>query len=58
MIYDHDVKINGKWYVAGTEVPATNTTIKAESKAIESDEIKVEADTKPAVDTKRSSKKK
>ena len=51
MRYDHRVKIGGKWYKAGEEVPALNTT-KAEKKVSEVTEAKADID--PSVVTKKS----
>lgn len=46
MRYDHDVKFDGKWYKAGEDVPALNTT-KVDNKVAKVDEEPKEVESNP-----------
>lgn len=61
MKFDHDVKLNGVWYKAGTEIPVSANASAPENKKIEDEPIvvveesEIEEESKP---TKRAYNKK
>lgn len=49
MIFDHDVKFDGVWYKAGTEVPvsADNTASESKNNEVAEETLNIENETKP-----------